>query len=290
MKSLTKFFIYFFGTLFGFVNLSLADGAPNSWQIGFQDAASPLMEEFTKFHNELLYIIVAVSIFVMLLLAYVVIKFNAKANKVPSKTTHNTFIEIIWTAVPVIILLIIMIPSIKVLKMAEEIPEAELTVKVIGYQWYWGYQYPDNQDINFNSMMIPDNEIKPGEKRLLSVDNPIVLPIDTSIRVQLTSADVIHSWAVPSLGVKKDAVPGRLNETWLKIDKVGTYYGQCSELCGQGHGFMPIEIKAVSKADFKKWVKKMTKGKESEVSEKNIPSETSETAQIAENKAKIKTK
>ncbi len=229
---------------------------PTPWQLGFQEAASPVMHEAVAFHDLLLWIIVATSVFVTLLLVYACVRYYRKVNKVPSKTSHNTLIEIIWTAVPILILVVIAIPSLRLLYKADVVPEAEMTVKMIGYQWYWGYQYPDHGDIAFDSYMVPDDEIdvSKGQVRLLEVDNRVVLPVDTVIRIQLTAADVIHALAIPALALKKDAVPGRLNETWVKIDKPGVYRGQCSELCGVGHGFMPIVIEAVSKEDFEKWV------------------------------------
>lgn len=231
---------------------------PKPWQTGFQEAASPVMEQLASFHHGLLYMVYGVSIVVMLLLAYVVVRFRARRNPVPSKTTHHTGLEVIWTIIPVIIVIAIAIPSLRVLYKVDQVPEAEMTLKVIGSQWYWSYQYPDQGNIAFDSNIVPDKELKPGQVRLLSVDHPVVLPVDTTVRVQVTAADVIHSWAVPSLGVKKDAVPGRLNETWLRITKPGIYYGQCSELCGTNHGFMPIEIHAVSKQEFADWVKNHT--------------------------------
>ena len=231
---------------------------PRPWQMGFQEAASPVMHGLAAFHDQLLYMVYGVSIFVMLLLAYVAFKFNAKRNPVPSKTTHNTLLEIIWTVVPTIIVVAIAIPSLRLLYKVDQVPQSEMTLKVIGYQWYWSYQYPDQGNIAFDSNYVQDKDLKPGQIRLLSVDRPVVLPVDTTVRVQMTAADVIHSWAVPALGVKKDAVPGRLNETWLRIDKPGIYYGQCSELCGANHGFMPIEIHAVSKEEFAEWAKHHT--------------------------------
>ncbi len=228
---------------------------PRPWQIGFQDPASPVMKELEIFHGQLLYMVYGVSIFVMILLAIVIVRFNAKRNPVPSKTSHHTLLEIVWTIVPAIIVVIIAIPSLRVLYKVDRIPEAEMTLKVVGFQWYWGYQYPDQENISFDSNYIQDKDLKPEDIRLLSVDNPVVVPVDTTIRVQLTAADVIHAWAVPALGIKKDAVPGRLNETWMRIEKPGVYYGQCSELCGAGHGYMPIEIHAVSKTEFEEWVR-----------------------------------
>lgn len=240
-----------------FANAALAD-APVPWQIGFQEAATPLMERLMGFHDILLYVIFATGAFVSVLLIYVCIKFSAKNNPEPSKNTHNTLLEVIWTAVPVIILVMITIPSIRHLYYAEVIEESDMTIKIIGNQWYWSYEYPDHGDISFDSYMIPDDEIKEGQIRLLEVDNRIVLPVDTTIRLQITSADVLHNWAMPAFAVKMDAVPGRLNEAWIRVEKTGTYYGQCSELCGVGHGFMPIAIDAVSKAEFEAWVKGKT--------------------------------
>lgn len=232
-------------------------GAPKEWGLGFQPSASPVKHEMVWFHNQLLLpLITGITIFVMLLLLFVMVRFNAKANPKPSKTTHNTLLEVVWTLVPVIILVIVVIPSMRLLYTADKTADAEMTLNIKGYQWYWGYQYPDHGDIEFSAYMIPDKDIDPakGQVRLLSTDNPVVLPIDTNIRLLVTANDVIHSFALPALGVKIDAVPGRTNETWTRIEKVGTYFGQCSEICGINHGFMPIEIKAVTKEDFAKWV------------------------------------
>jgi cytochrome c oxidase subunit 2 len=233
---------------------ALADSLPRPWQLGFPEAASPVKEQMDHFHDILMVVITLITIFVTVLLAYTCIRFRAKRNPVPSKTTHNTLIEIIWTAIPVIILVLIAIPSIRLLYYSDHIEKPDMTLKVIGYQWYWGYVYPDNGNIAFESYLVKDEDLKPGQIRLLDVDKEVVLPIDTNVRVLMTASDVIHAWAVPALGVKKDAVPGRLNETWLRITKPGVYYGQCSELCGQGHGFMPIKVRAVTKPEFAAWV------------------------------------
>lgn len=233
---------------------AFANGIPQPWQMGFQEAASPVKERIEDFHNLLLIVITAITLFVLVLLTYTCIRFRAKANPVPSKTTHNTLIEIIWTVIPVLILVVISIPSIRLLYYMDHVEKPDMTLKVIGYQWYWGYVYPDQGDIAFESYLVKDEDLKPGQLRLLEVDNEVVLPVDTNIRIIMTAADVIHAWAVPALGIKKDAVPGRLNETWVRIDKPGVYYGQCSELCGQGHGFMPIKIRAVTKPEFESWV------------------------------------
>lgn len=236
-----------------YANNAFADH-PKPWETGFQEAVTPVMEKINEFHNILLVVITVITIFVLVLLLYTCIRFSAKNNPVPSKNTHNTLIEIIWTALPVLILVVLAIPSMRLLYFSQKVENTEMTIKVIGNQWYWSYQYPDNGNISFDSYMIKDAEIKPGQLRLLDVDNHVVVPVDTKIRVQLTAADVIHSWAVPAFGLKTDAVPGKLNETWFQAEKIGTYYGQCSELCGVGHGFMPIQVEVVSKEDFAKWV------------------------------------
>ena len=227
-----------------------------NWQLGFQAPASPVAERLQDFHNFLLWIITGITIFVTLLLAYVLIRFNKRANPVPAKFTHNVLIEVIWTAIPVLILIVIIIPSFKLLYYTDQVENPEMTLKVTGYQWYWGYEYPDQDGINFLSYMVPEAEIKAdqGQKRLLSTDNAVILPVDTTIQVLVTAADVLHAFAVPALGVKIDAVPGRTNETWMRITKPGVYYGQCSELCGKDHAYMPIEIHAVSKEEFDAWV------------------------------------
>ncbi len=237
-------------------------GKPVDWQVNFQKAASPVMKKLVSLHDGLLYMVFGISIFVLLLLIYAMFRFREKANPVPSKTTHNTLIEIIWTAVPVLILVAIVIPSWRLINYMEKHENPELTIKAIGYQWYWGYEYVDGigKGIKFESYMTPDDKLKKGEPRLLKTDNPVVLPVNTNIRVLTTAADVIHAWAVPSFGVKKDAIPGRINETWVRITKEGTFYGQCSELCGPKHAFMPIEVKAVSKKAYKKWAKSQLKG------------------------------
>lgn len=230
-------------------------GIAKPWQLGFQEAVTPSKTRMEWFHNTLLLpIITGIVVFVMGLLLYVMIRFNAKANPVPSKTTHNTMLEVVWTLVPVLILVVIVIPSMKMLYFVDRTTDAEMTLKVTGYQWYWGYEYPDQGGVNFLSNMVQDKDLKEGQQKLLSTDNVVVLPVDTNIRLLVTASDVIHSWAIPSFGVKIDAVPGRTNETWTRIEKEGIYYGQCSELCGQNHGYMPIEVHAVSKAEFAKWV------------------------------------
>jgi cytochrome c oxidase subunit 2 len=227
---------------------------PRPWEIGFQAAATPVMQRIEDFHHLLLIIITLITLLVLALLLIAIWKFNAKRNPVPTKTTHNTLLEMAWTVLPVIILVVIAVPSFKLLYYEDVIPKADMTIKATGHQWYWSYEYPDNGKISFDSLVVPDNQLKKGQPRLLTVDNPVVVPVNTTVRVIATGADVIHSWAVPSFGVKQDAVPGRLNETWFRVLKEGTYYGQCSELCGVNHGFMPIEVHVVSKDKFNSWV------------------------------------
>jgi cytochrome c oxidase subunit 2 len=224
-------------------------GQPKPWEISLQDAATPVMESIISFHNLLLWIITIITLFVLALLIVVVVKFNARANPVPSKTTHNTLIEVAWTLIPVMILVAIAVPSFRLLFLQLDIPKADLTVKVTGKQWYWSYAYPDNGKFEFDSLMAQDKQ-----PRLLGVDNEMVVPVNKVIRVQTTGADVIHAFAVPSFGIKIDSIPGRLNETWFKATKTGMYYGQCSELCGKDHAFMPIAVKVVSDQEFASWV------------------------------------
>jgi cytochrome c oxidase subunit II len=222
---------------------------PKPWEITLQEAATPVMENIISFHNLLLVIITLITLFVLALLVIVVLKFNAKANPVPSRTTHNTLIEVAWTLIPVLILVGIAVPSFRLLFQQLDIPKADLTVKVTGKQWYWSYAYPDNGKFEFDSLMAQDKQ-----PRLLGVDNEMVVPVNKVIRVQTTGADVIHAFAVPSFGIKIDSIPGRLNETWFKPTKTGVFYGQCSELCGKDHAFMPIAVRVVSDQEFATWV------------------------------------
>ena len=228
------------------------------WQIGMQDAASSSAEYLHSFHEMMIYIIAAISLFVFVLLVYVVLRYNKHVNPTPSKFSHNVLIEVLWTLVPVVILIVIALPSMRMLYFLERTENPDMTLKVTGYQWYWGYEYPDHEDINFLSYMIPDEEIdkEKGQERLLSTDNVVVLPTGQNIQILMTAADVLHSWAVPALGIKIDAVPGRINETWVHINKPGVYYGQCSELCGKDHSYMPIEIRAVPPEEFDLWVRR----------------------------------
>lgn len=239
----------------GFSTAALAN-EPRPWEMGMQPSASPVKHLMTSFNDLLTVVITLIVVFVAGLMAYCVVRFNAKRNPVPSRTSHHTLLEVAWTVVPVIILIVIAVPSFKLLYAAERIPQADMTIKVIGHQWYWDYEYPDHGNITFSSYMIAEADLKPGQKRLLEVDNRVVVPVNTTVRVLVTAGDVIHSWAVPAFGLKKDGVPGRINETWFKAEREGVYYGQCSEICGTNHGFMPIAVEAVSKEAFDAWVAK----------------------------------
>ena len=224
-------------------------GQPTPWEVTLQGSASPVMDNIIWFHNFLFWLITAITIFVLILLIIVAVKFNAKANPVPSKTTHNTLIEVAWTIIPVLILVGIAVPSFRLLFQELDIPKADLTIKATGKQWYWTYAYPDNGKFEFDSLLVADKA-----PRLLGVDNEVVVPVNKVIRVQVTGADVIHAFAIPSFGIKIDAVPGRLNETGFKATKEGMFYGQCSELCGKDHAFMPIAIRVVNDQEFAAWV------------------------------------
>lgn len=235
-------------------------GMAKPWQMNFQPPATPVMERLQELHHYLLILITAIVVFVLGLLAYVSVRFSRKNNPVPSKTTHNTLVEVIWTVVPIMILVAIAIPSLRLHYFMDRTAEAEMTLKVTGFQWYWGYEYPEYDGLSFEAYIKKDDELKKGEPRLLATDKPVVVPVDTNVRVLTTSADVIHSFAMPAFGVKIDAVPGRLNETWFRATRPGIYYGQCSELCGVNHGYMPIEIHVVSKALFKQWIENAKNG------------------------------
>jgi cytochrome c oxidase subunit 2 len=231
-----------------------ASALPYNWETGFQPAATPVMVWIEDFHRELLFIITAVSLFVLALLVWIVVRYNHRRNPVPSKTAHNTLLEVAWTLIPVIILVVIAIPSFRLLYFEAGIPTPDLTIEAIGKQWFWTYQYPASK-ITFDSLGLSDADAaKKGEPRLLGVDNAIWVPVNKVVEVDTNGADVIHSWAVPQFGVKMDAVPGRINHTWFKATQIGTYYGECSELCGARHAFMPIEVHVVSEADYAAWL------------------------------------
>jgi cytochrome c oxidase subunit 2 len=233
--------------------VALAD-QPHPWQLGMQRPATLVTERIHAFHNELLVIISLISAFVIALLIYVMVRFNHRAHPVPTRTTHNPVIEVLWTVVPVLILVLIAIPSFKLMYYMDRVPDAAMTIKVTGHQWYWQYEYPDQGNISFNSNLVDDSKRTAEQPRLLAVDNPLVIPVGTNIRVQVAGTDVIHSWFVPSFGFQEYAVVGRLNEAWVNVEREGTYYGECNQICGVNHAFMPIEVKVLSKADFDKWL------------------------------------
>jgi|TARA_B110000305_G_scaffold21541_1_gene19796 cytochrome c oxidase subunit 2 len=246
-----KFLLLFLASI---VPATLWADFPKAWQFGFQDPATDLMGKVISLHNGISIVMAGVTLFVLILLFYVSFRFSAKRNPNPSSTTHNTILEILWTAIPVIILVIMAIPSFKLLYQQEKTDDYDMTVKIIGHQWYWEYEYPDYGNFYFESYMVQDQDLKKDDIRLLTVDNPLVIPANTNIQILITAGDVLHSWAVPSMGIKTDAVPGRLNETWVNVKEPGTYRGQCSEICGSGHGFMPTVVKVLPKAEFLAWV------------------------------------
>ena len=251
LKMQKTFFILL--TLILLPSKALAD-QPRDWQLGFQDAASQSMYEIVSFHNSILLpIIIAISVFVLFLMAYACFRFRESRNPNPSKTTHNVAIEVLWTLIPCLILIVMAVPSFKILYSQDTIPKADVTIKAIGYQWYWGYEYPD-ENIIFDSYMIEDKDLLPGQPRLLAVDNEVIVPVNKVVKVLITANDVLHAWALPAFGVKRDAMPGRVNETWFKADRVGTFYGQCSELCGIKHAFMPITVKVVTDEEYQEWL------------------------------------
>ena len=249
-KLIFKFFVFFM-----FLSSISSSFASVNWQMGFNESVTTVMNDIVHLHDRILLpIIVAISVFVLFLLLYSIFKFRASKNPIPSKTSHNTFIEVMWTVIPCLILIVIAVPSFRLLYKQDNIPKADVTIKAIGYQWYWGYEYPD-QNIAFDANMIETKNLKPNQPRLLETDNHVVVPVNKVVKVLITANDVLHAWAVPSFGVKRDAVPGRINETWFKAEKEGVYYGQCSELCGSRHAFMPITVRVVSDKQYNEWLK-----------------------------------
>jgi cytochrome c oxidase subunit 2 len=228
--------------------------APAPWEMGLQPAATPVMRDLDSLHTFLLAIITVITLFVLLLLGIVIVKFRASKNPTPSRSTHNTLVEVVWTVIPVIILVIIAIPSFRLLYHEDVVPKADFTIKAIGHQWYWSYEYPDHGKFAFDATIVPDDKLKPGDKRLLEVDNRIVVPVNATVELLVTADDVIHSWAIPAFGVKIDAIPGKVNHSWFKVEREGVYYGQCSELCGTNHALMPIAVEVVSQQKFDQWV------------------------------------
>ena len=259
LKRLTVLAITMVAILTGAESALAGLGQPSPWQVGLQQSASPVMDNIIWFHDFLLYIISGIAGFVLVLLVVVMVRFNARTNPSPSRTTHNTLIEIAWTLIPIVVLMVIAVPSFKLLFLQLNVPAADLTVKATGKQWYWSYSYPDNGQFEFDSLMLKEGERKEGQPRLLAVDNEMVVPVNKTVRVITTGSDVIHSFAVPSFGIKIDAVPGRINETWFTATREGVYYGQCSELCGKDHAFMPIAVRAVSEQAFSAWVEEAKK-------------------------------
>ncbi|MGH6864770.1 MAG: cytochrome c oxidase subunit II [Methyloceanibacter sp.] len=241
------------------------DGQPSPWQMGFQKAASPIMDQIDNFHSYLTIIITLIALFVLGLLVYVMMRFNEKRSPQPTRTSHNTVLEVAWTVIPIFILVAIAIPSFRLLFAQYDFPKADLTITATGSQWYWSYEYPDH-GIIFDSIMVPEANLKEGQPRLLAVDKEVVVPVNKNVVVGLKSNDVIHDWAVPSFGVKLDAVPGRLQQTWFRAEREGIYYGQCSELCGRNHAFMPIAVRVVSEKEFEDW---LAKTKEAALEPKN---------------------
>jgi cytochrome c oxidase subunit 2 len=249
-KLIYKFFLFLV-----FFNSANSSFASVNWQMGFNESVTTVMSDIVHLHDRILLpIIVAISVFVLFLLLYSIFKFRASKNPIPSKTSHNTFIEIMWTVIPCLILVVIAVPSFRLLYKEDIIPKADVTIKATGYQWYWGYEYPD-QNIAFDANMIDTKNLKSNQLRLLETDNHVVVPVNKVVKVLITANDVLHAWAVPSFGVKRDAVPGRINETWFKAEKEGVYYGQCSELCGSRHAFMPITVRVVSDKQYNEWLK-----------------------------------
>ena len=242
-----------FSVFFFLVSFEAFGKQATDWQLSFQNPATDLMGSVVGLHNIILIVMTLVTLFVLFLLFYVSFRFSAKRNPIPSTTTHNTVVEVLWTAIPIVILVVLAIPSFKLLYQQEKSENYDMTVKVIGHQWYWEYEYPDHGDFYFESYMIQDEDLQDGDLRLLTVDNPLVIPANKNIQILITAGDVLHSWAVPSMGLKTDAVPGRLNETWVNVKEPGVYRGQCSEICGTGHGFMPVVVKVLPESEFIAW-------------------------------------
>jgi len=252
------------GALVAFVGASLWTGAalaaaghPTPWQLGFQDSVTAISDQIHSFHNLTMVIITLITLFVLGLLVFAMMRFNARANPTPSKSTHNTLIEVLWTVIPIIILVLIAVPSFKLLYAQYDVPKPDLTIKAIGHQWYWSYEYPDQEEMSFDSVMVEDGDLKPDQPRLLSVDNEVVVPVNKNVLVLVTADDVIHNCTIPSFGSKVDAVPGRVTSTWFNAREKGIYYGQCSELCGIRHAFMPIAVRVVDEEVFNNWAAAM---------------------------------
>ncbi|AWM87881.1 cytochrome c oxidase subunit II [Microvirga sp. 17 mud 1-3] len=257
LRSVTALSTAAVALVLGISEAAAGTGAPSPWEMSMQGMVTEVGRDLSNFHTYLVWLIAAICLFVLALLIIIVVRFNERSNPVPSRTTHNTMLEVAWTIVPVLILVAIAIPSFRLLRQQLVVPQADLVVKATGYAWYWGYEYPADQGggFKFDSNMITEaKDLKPDQPRLLGADNPLVVPVGKVVKVQVTAADVLHSFAMPSFGVKVDAVPGRLNETWFRAEKEGVYFGQCSELCGNGHPYMPIEIRVVSEQQYAAWL------------------------------------
>jgi cytochrome c oxidase subunit 2 len=229
-------------------------GAPRPWEMGMQQAFSPLKEREVSLHNLVLVIITLITLFVGGLLIWVMVRFNSNRNPVPSQTSHNTILEVSWTVIPVLILVIIAIPSFRLIYYQDRTPDPDMTIKVIGHQWYWEYSYPDQGNLDIESRVIQDEDLKPGQIRLLDVDNQMVIPVGKKIRILTNSTDVIHSFFIPSFGVQRYAIPGRTIEAWVEASEPGTFYGECNQICGLNHSRMPISVRVVPQAEFDAWV------------------------------------
>lgn len=245
-----------FSAALGFGIGSAAADQPQPWQVNLQEAATTIMARMVSFHDLLLILITLITLFVLALLIWVMIRYRESVNPTPSRTSHNTTIEVLWTVIPVLILVAIAIPSFRLLYAQYEAPPADLTIKAIGHQWYWSYEYPDQDNFTFDAYMVEDDDLQPGQPRLLATDNEVVVPVNKVVHVLVTASDVIHNWTIPAFGVKLDAVPGRVSRLWFSAEKTGVYYGQCSELCGSRHAYMPIAVRVVTQEEFDQWVEK----------------------------------
>ncbi|WP_255616475.1 cytochrome c oxidase subunit II [Microvirga puerhi] len=256
LRSVTALSTAAVALVLGISEAAAGTGAPSPWEATMQGMVTEVGRDLSNFHTYLVWLIAIICLFVAALIVIVILRFNERTNPVPSRTTHHTLLEVAWTIVPVLILVAIAIPSFRLLRQQLVVPPADMVVKVTGYAWYWGYEYPADQGggFKFDSNMVDAKDLKPGQPRLLTVDNEMVVPVNKIVKVQVTAADVLHSFAMPSFGIKVDAVPGRLNETWFKAEAEGTYHGQCSELCGNGHPYMPITIRVVSEQQYAAWL------------------------------------
>ena len=248
-----------FASVLGVQNAVAAE--PKKWQLGFQEAVTPTMEKIDSFHDFVNILSIIIALFVMVLLLIVIFRFNEKSNPTPTTTTHNLPLEIAWTVIPILILVAMAVPSLKLMYFADRVDDPDMTLKIIGHQWYWTYEYPDHGNFTFDANIVTEEDIAKDSslKRNMDTDERVVLPVGKKIQLLMTADDVLHNWGIPAFGIKLDTVPGRLNETWVQINKPGVYYGFCSELCGVNHAYMPITVEAVSPAAFEKWVKQAQK-------------------------------